>query len=194
MQALWMLLAALLFAVMGALVKLAVVHHGIAEIVFYRSLLGIALLGAWGRWHGLTLRPPLAWLHLRRSALGILSLSLWFYALSLLPLGTATTLNYTSSLFLALFAIGMAVVLGRPLNRVLVGTITAGFVGAVQRAGRPVGLRRAAAPHELDRHRDHHRQQRAGDLARRRRCRCAAASPDRARGRMNAVFRIESVS
>ena len=131
MHALWMLLAALLFAVMGAFVKLAAEGHGIAEIVFFRSLFGVAALGAWVRWNGLTLRTPLAWLHLRRSVIGVTALALWFYSLSFLPLGTATTLNYTSSLFLALFTVGMALALGRPLNRVLVGAIAVGFVGVV---------------------------------------------------------------
>ena len=131
MHALWMLLAALLFAVMGAFIKLAAVRHGIAEIVFCRSLFGVALLGAWVRWHGLSLRTPLAWLHLRRSVIGIVALALWIYSLSILALGTATTLNYTSSLFLAVFAIAMAVSLGRPLNRAMLGTIAVGFVGVV---------------------------------------------------------------
>ena len=40
MQSLWMLVASLLFAVMGACVKLAAAQYSIAEIVFYRSLLG----------------------------------------------------------------------------------------------------------------------------------------------------------
>jgi len=116
-------LLAALFAVMGAFVKLAAAGHGIAEIVFFRSLFGVAALGAWVRWNGLALRTPLAWLHLRRSVIGVTALALWFYSLSFLPLGTATTLNYTSSLFLALFTVATALVLGRPLNRLLVGAI-----------------------------------------------------------------------
>ena len=40
MQSLWMLVASLLFAIMGGCVKLAASQYSIAEIVFYRSLIG----------------------------------------------------------------------------------------------------------------------------------------------------------
>ena len=43
MQALWMVLAAFLFASMGVCVKMASAHFNAAELVFYRGLIGIAI-------------------------------------------------------------------------------------------------------------------------------------------------------
>ncbi len=86
-----MLVASLLFAVMGACVKLAAAQYSIAEIVFYRSLLGVIGLGVFVRLRGLSLATRLPWMHLRRGAVGTVSLSLWFFSTTLLPLGTAFT-------------------------------------------------------------------------------------------------------
>ena len=44
MQALWMVLAAFLFASMGVCVKIASGFFNSAELVFYRGLIGIAIL------------------------------------------------------------------------------------------------------------------------------------------------------
>ena len=44
MQALWMVLAALIFAVMSVCVKFASQDFNAAEIVFYRGLVSMALL------------------------------------------------------------------------------------------------------------------------------------------------------
>jgi S-adenosylmethionine uptake transporter len=129
MQSLWMLLAALLFAVMGVCVKLAASRYAVAEIVFYRSLFGTVALGLFVRARGLSLRTSLPWVHLRRGAVGTLSLAMWFYATSMLPLATAITLNYTSPLFVACFSIAAALAVGRPLNMMLLVTIAIGFAG-----------------------------------------------------------------
>lgn len=45
-QSLWMVLAAFAFSAMGVCVKLASAHYSTGEIVFYRSLIGVALMGA----------------------------------------------------------------------------------------------------------------------------------------------------
>ena len=66
----------------------------------------------------------------RRSASGVASLCLWFYALSNLPLATAVTLNYMSSVWMALFLLGGAVMLGSSrVDGRLVATVLAGFAG-----------------------------------------------------------------
>ncbi len=102
MQSLWMLAAGLLFACMGVFVKLGSAHFSSAELVFYRSIIGLVAIYAITR----HLQLPLAtrnWkMHLRRSLSGFAALLLYFYAISALPLATAVTLNYTSPLFLAL--------------------------------------------------------------------------------------------
>ena len=77
---------------------------------------------------GITLRTPHWRIQSTRSVFGFFGLLLFFYAVSLLPLATAVTLNYTSPLFLALFLCGM----GRmPFRPSLLGALALGFVGVV---------------------------------------------------------------
>jgi drug/metabolite transporter (DMT)-like permease len=55
---------------------------------------------------------------------------LWFYALGKLPVATAMTLNYMSSVWMALFLIGGAAMLGAArVDGRLVGTVLLGFGG-----------------------------------------------------------------
>lgn len=126
-----MLVAAVLFSIMGAMVKVAIQHYGILEIVFYRSLIGVVVLYAFVRWRRAMLVTPVARTHLARGAVGIAALSLWFYATGALPLGTAMTLNYTSPIFLAALAVGAALRAGEHVPWHLVAAILAGFIGVV---------------------------------------------------------------
>jgi S-adenosylmethionine uptake transporter len=135
MQSLWMLVAAFLFAVMGACVKLVALPawggYSVAEIVFYRSLLGSLGLLAFVRWQRVSLATPVLGMHLRRGAVGTVALSLWFFATTVLPLGTAMTLNYSSSLFLAAFIVLAAALAGRRVHWPLAATVLTGFIGVV---------------------------------------------------------------
>ena len=45
MQSIWMVVAALLFSLMGVAVKLASTQHNTWEIVAYRGLLGMVIMG-----------------------------------------------------------------------------------------------------------------------------------------------------
>jgi S-adenosylmethionine uptake transporter len=55
---------------------------------------------------------------------------LWFFAISKLPLATAITLNYMSSVWMALFLLGGAVLLGASrVDPRLVAAVLAGFAG-----------------------------------------------------------------
>ena len=95
---------------MGVCVKLASAEYAAGEIVFYRGLIGALVMLAVARWQGGTLRTPVPAMHFWRSLSGVISLCLWFYAIGDLPLATAMTLNYMSSVWMALFLIGGAVV------------------------------------------------------------------------------------
>jgi S-adenosylmethionine uptake transporter len=69
-------------------------------------------------------------MHLRRSLAGVIALCLWFYAIGKLPLATAMTLNYTSSVWMAMFLLGATLLLGRArVDRRLLLTVLLGFVG-----------------------------------------------------------------
>lgn len=131
MQSLWMLVASALFAVLGACVKLAAARYEIAEIVMYRGLIGAVALAAYAYFTRRPIGTPIPWTHFRRGAVGTAALSLWFFAASTLPLGTATALNYTSSLFLAAFVLGAALRARRPVNVPLILTVALGFVGVL---------------------------------------------------------------
>lgn len=132
MQALWMLLASFFFATMGVCVKYASDHYGSMELVFYRGLIGMVFM--WGLAHsrGISLKTAYPMMHLWRSVIGVLSLTAWFYAIAHLPLPTSMTLNYMSSIWIAAFLVGGALLLGRgQAQGPLVLTVLAGFAGVV---------------------------------------------------------------
>lgn len=127
-----MLLASLLFATMGVCIKLASAHFNSAELVFWRGLVGVGFMALWARAAGVTLRTRLPWMHLWRSAVGVSSLGAWFYAIAHLPLATAMTLNYMSSVWLAAFLVGGALLLRQQSGQgPLILTVLAGFAGVV---------------------------------------------------------------
>jgi S-adenosylmethionine uptake transporter len=133
MAALWMLLAAFLFATMGVCVKFASDHFHAFDIVFYRGLIGVVVLGVVMRQQGTALRSPVPMMHALRSVVGVVSLVGWFYSIGQLPLATAVTLNYMSSVWIATFLLGGAILLNqRHLSGAqtpLMLTIVMGFVG-----------------------------------------------------------------
>lgn len=127
-----MLVAAALFALMGVLVKQASARFSPAELVFYRSALGLIAI-----WLGIAISQrrlfaPLATHHLRahvwRGLSGFTALVLFFYAIAQLPLATAVTLNYTAPLFLAGLS---AWWLREQHGRGLLAAVALGFVGIV---------------------------------------------------------------
>lgn len=143
MQALWMVLGALLFATMGLCVKYASAWFTSAELVFYRGVIGIVFLWLLARSRGVSLGTRYPAMHAWRSLIGVVSLGAWFYAIAHLPLATAITLNYMSSVWIAAFLVGGALlawvpVPGRdgqiakpPLQGTLILTVLAGFAGVV---------------------------------------------------------------
>ncbi|MBI3101820.1 MAG: DMT family transporter [Burkholderiales bacterium] len=139
MHALWMVLAAFLFASMGVCVKLGSAYFHPAEMIFWRGIIGMALLWALARSQGATLATAHPGKHAWRSFVGVVSLGTWFYAITQLPLATAMTLNYMSSVWIAAFFVAgslwawRAAAKGqRPaLQAPLVMAVLAGFAGVV---------------------------------------------------------------
>ena len=122
--------AALLFSAVAVCVKWASAQYGAGEMVFYRSLVGTLFIVVVARARGTSLRTRLPAMHFWRNASGVLALLLWFYALGGLPLATAMTLNYTSSVWMALFLLGGAVLLGTArIDSRLVAAVLSGFAG-----------------------------------------------------------------
>ncbi|WP_307688027.1 DMT family transporter [Variovorax ginsengisoli] len=138
-----MVLGALIFASMGVCVKIASQWFSSAELVFYRGLIGIVFLWLLARQRGVPLKTRYPLMHAWRSLIGVVSLGAWFYAIAHMPLATAMTLNYMSSVWIAAFLVGGALlawvpVPGRdgkvprpPLQGPLILTVLAGFAGVV---------------------------------------------------------------
>lgn len=130
-----MVLATVLFACMGVCVKLASTHFGTAAVVGMRGLVGAVIMAAiaWGS--GTSLRTSVPRLHVQRGVSGVFALSLWFYCIGHLPLATAVTLNYMSSVWIAVFLIGQLVWTrrqgrdGRRVDPRLIAAIAVGFAG-----------------------------------------------------------------
>jgi drug/metabolite transporter (DMT)-like permease len=139
MQAFWMLAASLFFASMAVCVKFASASFNAAELVFYRGLVGMLLMWLWARSRGEPLTTRYPGMHAWRSMVGVLSLGAWFYALGSLPLATAMTLNYMSSVWIAAFLVGGSLLAWTPRNGtplpprqgLLTLTVLAGFAGVV---------------------------------------------------------------
>jgi len=131
MSAPWLIVvASFLFATMAVCVKLASGQYAPGEIVFYRGVTGALLMAGLARWQGNTVATQLPAMHFWRSLTGVVSLFLWFYAIGKLPVATAMTLNYMSSVWMALFLMGGAVMLGGArVDGRLIGTVLLGFAG-----------------------------------------------------------------
>lgn len=121
-----MLVAGLFFAIMGVLVKVGAQKFSTPELVFYRSFFGLVSISMLAHVRQLPLSSPLLAKQLWRAFLGFVSLLLFFYAISALPLATAVTLNYTSPLFMAMF---LPFVLHERPRKLLILAIILGFMG-----------------------------------------------------------------
>jgi len=136
MQALWMVLAAFSFATMAVCVKVASAWFNSAELVFWRGVLGMLVMWLVARHQGVRLSTPRLAMHAWRSLIGVVSLGAWFYAIAGLPLATAMTLNYMSSVWIAAFLLGGALLAWNPRTGSLrqgplAIAVLAGFAGVL---------------------------------------------------------------
>lgn len=128
-----MLVSALLFSMMGASIKLAAVQYSTAEILFYRSLVGVIIIGLYMYSRRESVRTLYWSMHLSRSIAGVLTMSLWFIAFAFLPVATAMTLNYTSPIWMALILALTPLIRKQPgkIDLPLIFTILISFIGVV---------------------------------------------------------------
>lgn len=121
-----MLVAALGFATMGALVKLGAEKFTSIELVFYRSIFGLLIIGLFIIKQKLSIKTHHLPKHIARSTVGFLALLLFFYAIAHLPLATAITLSNTSALFLGLLT---PILLHEKPKRLTTIALLVGFIG-----------------------------------------------------------------
>ncbi len=100
----YMLIASFTFAIMGAFAKLASAHMSSLEVVFFRNIAGVVLVGA------AVLKKPMShvggkpFLLFFRGFMGFTALLAFFYNIAHIPLGDAMTYSKTSPIFTAIFA------------------------------------------------------------------------------------------
>jgi S-adenosylmethionine uptake transporter len=123
-------LAAAAFSSMDAAIKALAPRYGTLQLTFIRFASGLVFaLGVWLAWRTALPRSGKTWrLHFARAALLMLTLALYFYALSVLPLAQAVTMGYAAPIFTALLA--MAVLHERPDRRIWLA-LGFGAAGAV---------------------------------------------------------------
>ncbi len=134
-----MVLGAFFFSSMAVCVKIASAFFTSAELVFWRGLVGAAFIWMVARRQRVTFNTRYPGMHAWRSLIGVVSLSAWFYAIVGLPVATAMTLNYMSSLWIAAFVVGGSLVAWNPREGTtplvrqgpLTLAVLAGFAGVV---------------------------------------------------------------
>ncbi len=121
-----MLVAGFFFAAMALLVKLGGAHFEAIELGFYRSLGAFLFIAGYVVAGKRQVMNPYMGTHLLRSLAGTFGVITYFYGIANLPLATATTLNYTSPLFLA---VATTLVLREKFSPWLIVAIVLGFAG-----------------------------------------------------------------
>ncbi|NBB82656.1 MAG: EamA family transporter [Alphaproteobacteria bacterium] len=119
--------AAVAFSGMIGLLRLATDALHPFEVAFFRNLFGLGFMLPWllrTRFDGL--RTARIGLHALRAGTGLVAMLLWFLALSLMPLGEAVALSFTTPLFVT---IGAALVLGEVVRARRITATVVGFLG-----------------------------------------------------------------
>ena len=100
----YMLLASFIFAIMGAFAKLASEHMSSLEVVFFRNIFGVVIIG-----YAVYKKPMMhqggkPFLLFFRGMMGFSALLAYFYNIANIPLGDAVTFSKTAPIFTAIFA------------------------------------------------------------------------------------------
>ena len=127
--ALWMLLSGLCAVMMNVLIRLAAERMHPFEVTFFRCLFGLAVMLPFIIRAGPALfRNSRAIFFTLRAAVGLLSMLTWFYGITLVPLATATAVNFTAPLFAT---IGAALVLHEDVRLRRWSAVAVGFAGVL---------------------------------------------------------------
>ncbi len=122
----YMLIASFTFAIMGAFAKLSSEHISSLEVVFFRNIAGVILIGIAVMKKPLVNKGGKPFLLFFRGLMGFTALLAFFYNIAHIPLGDAMTFSKTSPIFTAIFA---WMFLQEKLSVKAWGAIGIGFVG-----------------------------------------------------------------
>jgi drug/metabolite transporter (DMT)-like permease len=128
--ALWMLLGALVGGMMNVTIRLVSAEIHPLEVVFFRNLFSLLFMVPWLARVGFgVLRSPSKFgFFLLRALVSFISMVTWFIGINLVPLATATALNFTAPLFAT---IGAALILKEQVRARRWTAIACGFVGVI---------------------------------------------------------------
>jgi drug/metabolite transporter (DMT)-like permease len=102
----WMLIAGLFFSVMVALIKLLGARFPSVEIVFFRSIVQLCVLGVvFSRIGFSSLKTERPFLHGFRALIAVALINCNFYAFTKLPLADVTAIGFSRNLFVVVLAI-----------------------------------------------------------------------------------------
>jgi len=124
----YMLIASFTFAIMGAFAKLASLSMPSLEVVFFRNIAGVILVGF------AVIKTPMIqeggkpFLLFFRGFMGFTALLAFFYNIANIPLGDAMTYSKTSPIFTAIFAF---LFLSEKLSLKAWMAIFVGFIGII---------------------------------------------------------------
>ena len=125
---LFMLLSALVSALNGAVAKILAQDMSALEIVFYRNLIGMAIVLYTLKHTAPTLNGGKFHLLFLRGVFGASAMILFFYTITEIPLGEAITLNKTSPFFVSILAFYL---MKEHLSKRAVAALFIGFIGIV---------------------------------------------------------------
>src|SRR3954452_23604748 len=136
--ALWMLFGGFCAVMMNVLIRAAAERMHPFEVTFFRCLFSLGFMAPF------IIRAGPALLHNQkigfftlRAAVGLVSMLTWFYGITLVPLATATAVNFTAPLFATL---GAALILHEDVRLRRWSAVVIGFVGVL------IIIRPGAAP------------------------------------------------
>ena len=148
--AMWMMLAGASFAAMTVVIRYQTSEMNPFELAFFRNLFGLLMVLPWIWRSGLTgLKTKRLGTHGFRATVGLIAMSCWFVAISMMPVAEATALSFTAPLF---STVGAALFLGETVRIRRWMATAIGFVGALvilrpgeMEFGLPAGLVLAAS-------------------------------------------------
>jgi drug/metabolite transporter (DMT)-like permease len=127
--ALWILLSGICAVMMNVLIRVAAQTMHPFEVAFFRCFFGLVLLLPWIVRSGPALsRSRNSGFYLLRAGVGLVSMATWFYGITVVPLATATAVNFTAPLFATLAA---ALVLHEDVRLRRWSAVVLGFVGVL---------------------------------------------------------------
>lgn len=127
--AFWVIVSGFCSTIMNVIVREAADELHPFEITFFRCLFGFVALVPWIVRAGPgTLKSRKKLYYTLRGAVSLVSMLSWFYGITLVPLATATALNFTSPLFATL---GAALVLGEAVRLRRWTALIVGFLGVI---------------------------------------------------------------